>query len=509
MGNDDLFDLSKLEEMNSNPVTQQIDDTFKKVIKEKTQIISKEDLKNFKEAQEPDLNSDGEIEIGLDEKQISLSTESSTTPSQPEEVLEEGFELDLNESSVLDLSSGDKSQISSPGVEDLFGDLDMPIEDSGNEPSSSLSELPQKVEIKEELVLEDLDFSSMTEEPENKDRTDLLNLDDLSADHEIPDLGETDELNDNILDSVEFDPEKVEDTKDQGLYLNVQDEGDREEDLSDDARKKLEEIDEILVEDATRIKQQYQERGKDKLVDEEIFSLNEIEANLEKDKSLTKTKNEVHNSNKFKDVSNAYTGEIERIQATLSNLRSDREELLLKIQNLEEEKILHARQILSQRAELDERKIELTIIRKKLHEEINNLKDANILQEERKLILEEKNRVLQLELDKAKLKNKIDVKHVQMREKELEQKLELLKSDAETQIRNRDLKILELKRKIDAMEFDMESISSKEKKSIESRYELEDRLDKAIKTLKSAISVLEEEGNHNDAMSILKKNIDL
>ena len=113
------------------------------------------------------------------------------------------------------------------------------------------------------------------------------------------------------------------------------------------------------------------------------------------------------------------------------------------------------------------------------------------------------------ELDKSAQKNKIDVKKVQMRERELEQKLELLKSDAETQIRHRDLKILELKRKIDGMEFDMESISQQEKRSVESRFELEDKLEKAIKTLRSAITVLEDETDRTNALNALKKNIDM
>ena len=137
------------------------------------------------------------------------------------------------------------------------------------------------------------------------------------------------------------------------------------------------------------------------------------------------------------------------------------------------------------------------------------MKDRLKLFDEKRLILEEKNRILTTELDKAAQKNKIDVKKVQMRERELEQKLELLKSDAETQIRNRDLKILELKRKIDAMEFDMESISQQEKKSVESRFELEDKLDKAIKTLRNAITVLEDENERTNALSALKKNIDM
>jgi chromosome segregation ATPase len=200
---------------------------------------------------------------------------------------------------------------------------------------------------------------------------------------------------------------------------------------------------------------------------------------------------------------------MERLQATLSNLRADREEILAKIQKFEEERILQSRQNLSLRAELDERKIELLIIRKKLNEEISELKDRLKLQDERRLILEEKNRVLVQELEKVAQRNKIDVKKVQFRERELEQKLELLKSDAETQIRHRDQKILELKRKIDSMEFDMESISQQEKRTVESRFELEDKLEKAIKTLRSAINVLEDEPERVDALKALKKNIDM
>lgn len=59
------------------------------------------------------------------------------------------------------------------------------------------------------------------------------------------------------------------------------------------------------------------------------------------------------------------------------------------------------------------------------------------------------------------------------------------------------------------MEFDMESISVQEKRSVESRFELEDKLDKAIKTLRNAISVLEDESEKNNALEALKKNIDM
>jgi hypothetical protein len=211
----------------------------------------------------------------------------------------------------------------------------------------------------------------------------------------------------------------------------------------------------------------------------------------------------------LKELSGAYSGEMERMQATISNLRLDREELLQKIQKYDEERIFQNRQTLTVRAELDEKKIELSIIRKKLNDEITDLKDRMKLFEEKKLILEEKNKILLSELEKAAQKNKIDVKKVQMREKELEQRLELLKADSETQIRHRDLKILDLKRKLDGMEFDMESISVQEKRSVESRFELEDKLEKAIKTLRSAITVLEDESEKSNALEALKKNIDM
>ncbi len=211
----------------------------------------------------------------------------------------------------------------------------------------------------------------------------------------------------------------------------------------------------------------------------------------------------------LREISGAYSAELERMQATLSNLRSDREELLARIQTMEEDKVLHSRQTLSMRAELDEKKIELSIVRKKLNEDISELKDRLRLEEERRLILEEKNRILREEVEKATHRTRIDVKKVQMRERDLEGKLELLKADAETQIRNRDLKILELKRKIDAMEFDMESIQTQEKRTVESRFELEDKLEKAIKTLRGAISVLEDETDKGAALDALKKNIDM
>jgi predicted amino acid-binding ACT domain protein len=324
---------------------------------------------------------------------------------------------------------------------------------------------------------------------------------------------------------------------DDGLSLNFGSDEDGlslgDDDLSSDAKEKLKEIDAIMDLDASHVNissasLKASENLDEPLVSEDLdlgslnFSTEDEEEEVPVIKETPKKAKKKESAQEvreaardrdmgedLKEISGAYSGEMERMQATISNLRADREELLAKIQKLEDEKVMQGRGSLTMRAELDERKIELTIIRKKLNEEINELKDRIKLFDEKRLILEEKNRILMQELDKSAQKNKIDVKKVQMRERELEQRLELLKSDAESQIRHRDLKILELKRKIDGMEFDMESITVQEKRSVESRYELEDKLEKAIKTLRSAITVLEDESDRTNALDALKKNIDM
>lgn len=435
---------------------------------------------------------------------------------------DDDFELGLSEGEELSLSD---DQSFDQGSSD-FGEISLSDEEE------------EGLSLSDDLIEDDALSLSLSDSESDEDLG-LSLSDDLSLDDDIPELAASEEapaemdelkLDDNLLSddflSEEALPDFSED--DLGQELSLSDDalsGTEHDELSDDALKKLQEIDAIMVEDASRADMNLANMLPDDKIDEPLFSedlnlesLNLSEPSLstvqeiEKPKKKKKEQAPVVHKDLGKDlqeISGAYSGEMERLHATISNLRSDREELLKKIQQYEEEKILYSRQGLSIQAELDERKIELTIIRKKLNEEISELKDRLKLQDEKRYLLEEKNKILFQELEKASHKNKLDVKRVQMRERELEQKLELLKADAETQIRNRDLKILELKRKIDAMEFDMESMSNQEKRSVESRFELEDKLEKAIKTLRGAISVLEEDADRNTALEMFKKNIDM
>lgn len=211
----------------------------------------------------------------------------------------------------------------------------------------------------------------------------------------------------------------------------------------------------------------------------------------------------------YAEASGHYSSELERLQATLNHLRADRAELVKKLDEVDDERVHHQRQLLNLRAELDDKKIENQLLRKRSTDEVQQLQSRAKLEEERRLLAEEKVKALQSELTGLQQKMKMEVRKVGGRERELEQQLELLKSDASTQIRHRDMKILELKRRLDAMEFEVENVSSLEKKAVGDRQELEGKLDKAIRTLRSAIGVLEQEDPRLASLEKLKNNLDV
>jgi hypothetical protein len=579
-GQIDISGRSELLNLKKHPLNKEIEQIFSEIFVEKKKKPAWQSLSSLaseKQSEEIELGdkmSDKDQDLPLDDLgELEISDEGDQQASGLEDP---GLDLSLEGNIEIDLSSAPD---------------DISEESLDNESGSEL-ELDESLSLSEDS---DISIDEPGELPdETKDISlgdDSLDLNIGSSDLEDSSLDFSDDLSVNLKESTETNIVKLDnddslsfnedisslgdDSPDSESDLSLSDATILNIDLSDDAKEKLKEIDEIMDHDASEVGiklseedvlggdssdldfsnlgseeplQEVQDSDIDQpLVSDDLdlesldFSMEDetrVAVPLKEEKSKKKVKEskeavelrptkvdqefaapqekKVMNSRyegdlgkELKELSGAYSGEMERMQATISNLRLDREELLQKIQKYDEERIFQNRQALTMRAELDEKKIELSIIRKKLNDEITDLKDRMKLFEEKKLILEEKNKILQGELEKSAQKNKIDVKKVQMREKELEQKLELLKADSETQIRHRDMKILDLKRKLDGMEFDMESISVQEKRSVESRFELEDKLEKAIKTLRSAITVLEDESEKSNALEALKKNIDM
>ncbi len=186
-------------------------------------------------------------------------------------------------------------------------------------------------------------------------------------------------------------------------------------------------------------------------------------------------------------------GEAVRLQATIRQLREEREELLKEIQDLKKDKKVTEQENLGLKAELDEAKIEISILKKRHSGELDEMKYRLRITDEKKLYAEEKARKLQKEFDRLQSKVRIDFNQIKQREKELESQLELVKMDTESQVQSRDKKILELKRKIDQLEFNMENIVIREQKSRDDKVRLEERLERIMKTLRGSIEVLEDD----------------
>lgn len=540
----DLEGLGPLDDWKKSFASQNLDEAFESIMAQKPKIkfqsvssfapvdendevgdevnLSEDDVMSDKD-QDLSLDELGDLEIGGDE------------PLAAADVDEGGFDLSLDEGEELNLSAeGEVADVAIESADDFNLDdgMDLDLSADGEEvESEDLAEYEDSDDDALSLSDDEMDDElSLSEEDEGLAVEDNLGELDLG---EIPDLGDEVATSDEAMDfslgeeSVDTPDLPTMDEADLGGGLDLG--GDEElsfgadesspsveSDLSDDALAKLKEIDEMMGDpaDQSLVSDDIDLGQIDLSGDDDILASLEPEV-----KKSPKKKKEVEvettvqatksSDQDIKQIVGNYSGEMERLAATLSNLRADREELLAKIQKLEEDKILQQRQNLSLRAELDEKKIELTIIKKKLNEENNELKDKLKIQEEMKLIWEERNRQLQAEVEKISHKTRLDVKKVQGRERELEQKLELLKADAETQIRHRDQKILELKRRVDGMEFDMESMGHQEKKSLEGKVELEQKLDKAIRTLRGAISILENDSEAAKVLEKLKKNIEV
>jgi hypothetical protein len=182
-----------------------------------------------------------------------------------------------------------------------------------------------------------------------------------------------------------------------------------------------------------------------------------------------------------------------RYQATIRQLREEREDILGQVKTLKGENRELEQDNLSLKASLDEAKIEISILRKRHMVELEDMKYRLTISEEKKALADERARQADLRREKLEQKVRIDFNQVKQREKELESKLEMLSMDVDSQVQSRDQKILELRRKIDALEFNMENTTIKEQKSLDDKRKLEDRLNKIMKTLRNSIKNLEDD----------------
>lgn len=181
------------------------------------------------------------------------------------------------------------------------------------------------------------------------------------------------------------------------------------------------------------------------------------------------------------------------VQSTLRALREEREDLINQMRSLKDECRETREENLLLRASLEESMLEISIIRKNKISEFEDIKYRLNLSEEKRSILEEKLKGSELKRQKLEQKVRIDFNQLKAREKELESKLELLMMDSESQIHSREQKILELRRKVELLEFNMENATIREQKNVEDKRKVEDRLIKLTKILKHSLNNIEDD----------------
>lgn len=183
------------------------------------------------------------------------------------------------------------------------------------------------------------------------------------------------------------------------------------------------------------------------------------------------------------------------MQATMRQMREEREDLLKQLKESKNTTRDLEQDNLTLKSAFEESKIEISILRKRHFTELEDLKYRLSMSEDKKILAEEKTKVLNSQKEKLEQKVRIDLSQVRQREKELETKLEMLSIDVDAQVQSRDQKILELRRKIDSLEFNMENVSIREQKTTDDKRKIEDKLNKIMKTLRNSIKNLEEEGD--------------
>lgn len=135
-----------------------------------------------------------------------------------------------------------------------------------------------------------------------------------------------------------------------------------------------------------------------------------------------------------------------------------------------------------------EKQVELEVMNKQIEDMSGHLKEKT----EKARVIETKLRLVSEEVNKVKERVRVDIRRIRVREKELEGQLEILKKDSGALLQARDEKILELKRRIDLLEFNMELVQEQYDKERKAGDELRLKLKDAAEAMKQANGFLEQ-----------------
>lgn len=447
----------------------------------------------------------------LSKKETEPAMDKNEIPAAPKEPVA----LEVREESLTTIeipSAGillEGREDSDEGGLDFAASPPVDLEGKEEEKSESISfrvELNEEPEekVEEEKNVEGLDFSI---------NTDVSNFDVQSVKAKLPTSGLDLDENGEVATGFDADLGVGEQTLKTVISTIIPQEIRRSEELPTETKPLLEESGEEPEISFTSVTnnslQSSAETSVSKSMSMPSISFNaakEIKEDLVREAEHAAKKTE-KNTQGHRPIISRSIEELEGDQSTLRHMRFEREELLREIEHLHEEKRGHDKERIELRAYSEDLAIELAIIKKRFDQEREEYKQTIRKLEEKTALYEEKMKGISKETDKLSQKYRVDHNTVKRRESELLEQLELVKHDTEIQIKSRDMKILELKRKIDALEFNMENISSAEGRMKEDKKRVEEKLFKVIKNLRGSIKMLEEDGQEDerDLLERLKK----
>ena len=208
------------------------------------------------------------------------------------------------------------------------------------------------------------------------------------------------------------------------------------------------------------------------------------------EKGFTEQKSSQEDEKVYEEI---FKDELLKLKATIQTLREDRDLLDQQKDDLEKENQDLKLKLNRVVPDFEELKIEFNFIKNRFAKDNDEMKSQTQDALAKRDLLLDRNKQLKLALDSEKNKIKLDVKKAHEKERVLEGQLEMLRSDSESLIKTRDQKIIELKRKIDSLEFDLESLSENEKRSRKDKVYLEEKLNRIMSTLRRTIGTLDEE----------------
>jgi CheY-like chemotaxis protein len=181
--------------------------------------------------------------------------------------------------------------------------------------------------------------------------------------------------------------------------------------------------------------------------------------------------------------------------AVLSNqLKAAHDQMALTEKLLREERAKNVElnhTVQEQQQKIDEFDKEKAVLVEGQQSDINELHFQVKVKTDKARVLELQAKELSEEMAHLKERVRTDIRKIRIREKELENRLEIMKKDSEALIGARENKIIELKRKLDLLEFNMDLLQDQYAREKENSEQLRDRLSKAAQMVRVAGGLLD------------------